>query len=321
MLDHKAITLSQQIAVHAQAAPGCFASVCYPVKLGSLPSNGFGGSSLAIAINAAFQGTRKGFHLYSVTGYFIRPAKTDRKLFCQVETIRKSKSFETKEIRLTQEYENGDSKICLIALADFHLMDLKSMVAFSTPPELASLPLPISTREQSQKNLSQGSFPSSDLYHETEKFIEMKSLSPNTGRFNSRIHEKERLIGKLSTPSPQPIPIHAERFRARHPLHSEAEQISALAFYMDKGLAYIPALHNGYHPSQANACASLDFSLRFFEHDFNLEDWHYTEQKSVVASNARVYSEGRVWDSNGRILACMTQQTILRGASEIKARF
>lgn len=117
-----------------------------------------------------------------------------------------------------------------------------------------------------------------------------------------------------------PQAIHAERFRTRDPLHGEAEQISALAFYMDKDLAYIPALHYGYHPSQAKACASLDFSLRFFEHEVKLEDWHYTEQKTLVANHAMAYSEGRVWDSRGRLLASMTQQTILRPDSGIKSR-
>lgn len=90
---------------------------------------------------------------------------------------------------------------------------------------------------------------------------------------------------------------------------------------MDKGLGYIPALHKGYHPSQASACASLDFSLRFFEHEFDLEDWNYTEQKNFVASHARAFNEGRVWESSGRILACMTQQTILCWESEIKSRY
>jgi acyl-CoA thioesterase len=89
---------------------------------------------------------------------------------------------------------------------------------------------------------------------------------------------------------------------------------------MDKGLAYIPALNNGYHPSEASVCASLDVSLRFFEHEFNLEEWHYTKQSSFVANHARVYSEGRVWDSNGRLLASMTQQTILLPNSKTESR-
>lgn len=316
MFDHKAITLSQQIVVHS-LSPGRFASVCHPSGLGSLSSTGFGGSSLAIAISAAFQESRSDFHLYSIGGYFIRPAKTDRKLFCHVENVRKSKSFETREIRLTQEHEDGNTKICLIALADFHVLEPKSMVAFSTAPELVTLPACIS--EQSLQNPPQDSCSGSDLYHDIEKFIETQTLYPGTSPVNLRIHEQEGLTGKLTKPFPQSI--HTERFRVRNPLYDEAEQISALAFYMDKGLAYIPALHHGYHPSEANACASLDFSLRFFEHELNLNDWHYTEQKSFVANHSRVYSEGRVWDSKGRLLASMTQQTILRPNSEIKSRF
>ncbi|PLB52238.1 hypothetical protein P170DRAFT_444272 [Aspergillus steynii IBT 23096] len=316
MVNSEAITLSQQIAVHS-LSPGCFASVCHPARLGSLTSTAFGGSSLAIAISAAFQQSRRDFHLYSIAGYFIRPANTDRKLFCQIENVRKSKSFETREIRLTQEDEHGIRKICLIALADFHIVEPRSMVSFATAPELITLPE--TTSEQPLKGPSQASCSGIDLYQDIEKFIEMKPLSPGHGLFHSPIHKQGMLTSNL--PPPFPWPIHAERFRARSPLFGEAEQISALAFYMDKGLAYIPALHHGYHPSEADACASLDFSLRFFEHGLNLEEWHYTEQKGFVANHARVYSEGRVWDSKGRLLASMTQQTILRPNPRIKSRF
>ncbi|CAG8064124.1 unnamed protein product [Penicillium salamii] len=317
MLNHKAMALRQQIAVHS-LTPGCFASVCYPARLGSLTTTGFGGSSLAVAISAAFQESRGDFHLYSIAGYFLRPVKTDRKLFCHVEILRKSKSFETREIRVTQEYENGVSKICLIALADFHLMELKSMVTFSTAPELVSLPAP--TNEQSLQDNTHDSCSGHDLYQDIENLIEMQplGLSPGIDPVSPRLHEQAAIENDSNPPAPRSI--HAERFRARSSLNSEAEQISALAFYMDKGLAYIPALHHGYHPSEADTCASLDFSLRFFEHEIDLEDWHYTEQKSIVANHARVYSEGRVWDSKGRLLASMTQQTILRPSSDLKPR-
>ncbi|CAI7678882.1 unnamed protein product [Penicillium pancosmium] len=246
MRQHKAATLSQQIAVHS-VSPGCFASICHPARLGSLTSTSFGGSSLAIAISAAFQESRRNFHLYSISGYFIRPAKTDRKLFGHVEN----------------EYEDGTSKICLVALADFHVMEPRSMVAFSTAPELTILP--VTSNKQSLDNPSQLSCSDNDLYHDIERFVEMQPLSLNTAPVDSRIHDQER-FATFSAKS-----IHTERLRARGHLQNEAEQISALSFYMDKGLAYIPALNNGYHPSEASACASLDFSLRFFEHHFNLE--------------------------------------------------
>jgi hypothetical protein len=69
-----------------------------------------------------------------------------------------------------------------------------------------------------------------------------------------------------------------EVFRISGPLGIEADSVSALAFFMDKGLAYIPVLHSGYDLWQASACATLDFSIWVFTHSLNLE-LHIAEQK------------------------------------------
>ena len=183
------------------------------------------------------------------------------------------------------------------------------MAVYSTPPELMSL----SGSRPGRFTPAPAQVPSStrDLYQEIEQFIEIEPLTPSSrGTTESGQATSNSPSNKLDNPSP--LAIHAEKFRARGPLGNEAEQVSGLAFYMDKGLGYIPALHCGYRPSDASACATLDFALRVFDHEVDLQDWHVTEQRSIVAYNARAYSEGRVWDSRGRLLACMTQQTILR---------
>lgn len=308
MLDSKAITLSQQVAVRP-LGPGRFTSVLCPTRLGSLTSTAFGGSCLAIAASAAYQQIGENFHLYSISGHFIRPAMTDRKLFCQVENIRNSRSFRTREVRVTQEADDGLSRLCLIALADFHVEEPRSMAVYSTSPEAMSLPG--SHPGRSTPTPAQAASSTRDLYREIEKFIEIEPLTPS-GRGTTEFGQETSSSPSRKLDKPSPLAIHAERFRARGPLENEAEQVSGLVFYMDKGLAYIPALHCGYQPSDASACATLDFALRMFDHEVDIQDWHVTQQRSIVAYNARVYSEGRVWDSRGRLLACMTQQTILR---------
>jgi acyl-CoA thioesterase len=114
--------------------------------------------------------------------------------------------------------------------------------------------------------------------------------------------------------------VSAERFRVHEALLTEADRIAALAFYMDRGLAYIPANHSGYSLSQASACATLDFALRILTHEVDLQNWHVSERQTYGAGNARAFSEGRVFNVDGRLLASMTQKTILRpkkGSSRI----
>lgn len=130
-------------------------------------------------------------------------------------------------------------------------------------------------------------------------------------------------ITRFTTAHPLPTPtsrlhdapsrISAERFHVPTPLSSEAEQIAALAFHMDKGLAFIPVSHSGHMLSQVGACATLDFSMRLSTHRVDLSRWHTMEQKTIVAGNARALSEARVWDDvGGKLVGTMSQQTILR---------
>ncbi|KAE8131088.1 thioesterase-like superfamily-domain-containing protein [Aspergillus pseudotamarii] len=292
------ITFNQQIAVEA-LGPNLYGSVMPPTSMGVLASYAYGGNTLAVAVNAAYQTVQSSFHLYSICGHFVRAAKTDRRLICQIERVRETRTFQTRIIRVSQEADDGSAQLCFIASADFHIEEPRSMVIYSTLPQ-TKLPL-----SDTVISLTAAQTPTEHgLYQNIERFLDMQpvTLAAST---NEEVEERK-------SSSSAPSKFSAERFRAQTPLRSEAEQISALAFYMDKGLAYIPANHSGYPLTEASACASLDFSLRLFTHEIDLRRWHLSEATTSVAGNARAFSEGRVWDENGRLLASMTQQTLLR---------
>ncbi|KAB8264308.1 thioesterase-like superfamily-domain-containing protein [Aspergillus pseudonomiae] len=290
------VTLDRQIAVEP-LGPDSYMSAMPPTRMGSLASYAYGGNTLAIAVNAAYQTVQASFHLYSICGHYIRAARTDRRLICQIERVRDTRTFQTRVIRVSQEGNDASTQLCFIASADFHIEEPRSMVTYSTLPQ-TSLPLSntgISTiPPQGPKEHG--------LYQNLERFLDMQPIA-----VAASMKEEEQ-----KGPSSAPSRFSAERFRVQAPLESEAEHISALAFYMDKGLAYIPANHSGYALTDASACATLDFSLRLFTHGIDLRQWHLTEATTSVAGNARAFSEGRVWDENGRLVASMTQQTLLR---------
>jgi len=56
----------------------------------------------------------------------------------------------------------------------------------------------------------------------------------------------------------------------------------------------------------------LDFALRVFSNDVDFSAWHFKEMKTSVGAEGRTYSEARMWDENGSMVASMTQQSILR---------
>ncbi|KAL5001780.1 Thioesterase/thiol ester dehydrase-isomerase [Aspergillus recurvatus] len=286
-------SLKDQIAVEPVDTDR-YRSVLPPIRMGDLADWAYGGNILAIAVQAAYATVTTGQHLYSISGYFVRPASPSQRLICRVERMRDTRTFQTRQLRVVQSRGKAE-QLCLIATADFHIDEPDEMVNYSARPQI---PVPSSPAAETETENT----PEPGLYRILDMLMEVRPHSASgDGKDVSDI-------------------VSAERFRVHGALHTEADRIAALAFYMDRGLAYIPANHSGYSLSKASACATLDFALRVLTHHVNLQDWHVAERQTCGAGNARALSEGRAFDGDGRLLAIMTQTTILRpkkGASRI----
>ncbi|KAL6234526.1 hypothetical protein BDW75DRAFT_212134 [Aspergillus navahoensis] len=278
-------SLKDQIAVET-IDNDQYRSVLPPIRMGDLADWAYGGNILAIAVQAAYATVTAGQHLYSISGYFVRPASPTQKLICRVERIRDTRTFQTRQLRVVQSGAKVEH-LCLIATADFHIDEPDEMVNYSARPRL---PVPSSPAAEAEREDT----PEPGLYRILDMLMEVRPHSGN---------RDEREVSDI---------VSAERFRVHGALHNEADRVAALAFYMDRGLAYIPANHSGYSLSQASACATLDFALRVLTHHVDLQGWHVSERQTSGAGYARALSEGRAFDGNGRLLAIMTQTTILR---------
>ncbi|RAH67578.1 thioesterase family protein [Aspergillus aculeatinus CBS 121060] len=287
------VTLEEQLAVEALGLDR-FVSCLPPTRMGDLADWAYGGNILAIAISAAYATIKPCHHLYSLTGHFVRPASPSLQLICQVERIRDTRIFQTRHLRVYQESPTGE-QLCLVATADFHIEETLEMVNYSTRPHSThadAVPAAIAR------------VPESGLYKYINRFMEVQPL-PATDR-----KTEGDITGIIS----------AERVRLQTPLGSESAQLAALAFYMDRGLAYIPANHAGRSLLDASACATLDFALRVMTHRVDVGEWMVSEQQTCAAGGARAVSEGRVFDDGGRLVAVMTQTTILRPKMGGKAK-
>jgi acyl-CoA thioesterase len=89
---------------------------------------------------------------------------------------------------------------------------------------------------------------------------------------------------------------------------------------MDGFLSFLPLAHNRMFLDDAAACSSLDFALRLFVVDLKVDDWNLREMKTVCGGNGRTYTEGRLWDQQGKLIASMTQQAVLRPKQNVPAR-
>ncbi|KAL3441167.1 Thioesterase/thiol ester dehydrase-isomerase [Aspergillus insuetus] len=300
-------SLKEQITVEPiDIDVDCYRSIVPPLCMGSLANWAYGGNILAIAVSAAYATVSPGQHMYSISGYFVRPASPLHTIICRVERVRDTRTFQTRHLRVLQTGGKGEDEseqLCLIASADFHIDEPAHtvMVDYTMSPQLPIPSVPVAGIPR-EKTLEPG------LYSVLDQMMEIHPHGTS---------QRPRTTSEKETADPTTI-ISAERLRLRpetgtpEQANTEADRIAALAFYMDRGLAYIPANHSGYSLGQASACATLDFALRFVSHDVDLRKWHIGERQTIGAGNARALSEGRIFSMGGRLLASMTQTTILR---------
>lgn len=278
----------------------------------------YGGCTTALAVNAACKTVAPNFHLYSVLGYFLGPSLTDRHVKCFVHHSRDTKSFATRRVVLSQLLDNGTDRKCLELIADFQIREPATAMEF-LPPTIrqykppTEIPSTIQLRDQfvSQKKLSQkqGSM-LDDMFALQGKFWEQHPCPEGvTGQnmmgFGKALATDQDHLGITEKFS-------AEWMRAKGDLPTEADQVSALAFNMDGGLSFIPLIHDHQFLEDVGACSSLDFALRIFTDKLDMTGWHVKERKAIAGEGGRTYSEARIYDARGNLVAIESQQSIMR---------
>jgi acyl-CoA thioesterase len=76
---------------------------------------------------------------------------------------------------------------------------------------------------------------------------------------------------------------------------------------------YLCAAHRFFNV--VSAVSTLEFALRFFSPP-NPNEWVLHEQHTENGGGARTFSTGRLWDRDGRCVASMSQQSIMRARAE-----
>lgn len=311
-----ATTLAEHVSL--QKVHDHYVSTHLPQKMGNLAPIAYGGYAIAFAIHAACNTTPDGFHLYSVFGHYLRPASTEANLICTPVKLRQSKSFVTYRVAVEQkDPSTGRLHLCMELLADFH-RDEPSLLTFSSEPT---------------KNYShwRDCVPSDRLVEDWAKagkisesqfkaFNTLFGLSRDVyeGRLCPEGVTAQNLMGMAKTVKTTQEELSptakssGDWLRVKHPLQTEGEQMASLGFVMDGVLAFLPLAHNHMFFEDAGACSSLDFALRIFTPRPKMDEWHLREIINHHAGNGRTYSESKLWDEGGNLVASMTQQSILR---------
>jgi len=287
--------------------------------MGNTAPIAYGGCTLGIAAASAYATVKPGYHAYSMLGLFIGPALTDRRLLTSVRRVRDTRTFATRQIEVSQILDSGERRLCLTMTADFQVLE-PALMSYSAPPlREYSRPDDVpSIQETRDAMVSEGKISPAlakthaSMFGLTASLFETRSAPE--GVFAQNLYGLAKSLPTSQDGLPLTQRTSGDWIRARpdQGVESEGERMAVMAFLMDGAISFAPLSHDRKFFDDAGACSSLDFALRFFRPDVELEGWHLRELRTVAGDAGRTYSESRLWDEEGRMVCSMTQQCILR---------
>lgn len=315
-------TLKEQLAVH-EIASGEFVSHSPPGRMGNSLPIAYGGCTMGVAVAAACATVPESHRLYSLVGHYLGPGRLGLNMRCTVHSTRTTKTFATRRVEVKQTAPDGTSRVCMELVADFHVEE-PAALTYSAPPcrkysgpeaspdlqRLSKILLGSGQISQSQAEMASAT----GMFGLMEKFFDTRHPTEGVAGQN--------LFGIAKHMPTDQDPLHitdktsAEWIKTLALLESRAEKMAALAFVLDGALSFTPMAHSGLWFEDIGVASTLDFALRLFVPDVDLSDWHLRERNAVAAAVGRQYSESRMWDQKGHLVASMTQQSILRPRSE-----
>lgn len=319
-----AITFQEQIAIE-EVGPGQYISKALPGLMGNMLPIAYGGCTLGVATHAAYATVPSSHSLYSLVGHFLGPATTTEKYHCTVHTTRDTKTFATRRIEVSQQQPDGRKRVCMELLADFQVKE-PALFTYSAPsahkysgPDQG---LTIDTIRHAAVAEGKMTQARSDAFQRTFSLME---------RYFETRHCPEGISGqnlmgflKHNATTQDHLPItekgSGDWVRLLKPLPTPGERAAAAVFMLDGGVSFVPLTHDHLWLNDAGACSTLDFALRIFVPDIELDRWHLKEKRTTAAGFGRTYSEARMWDEQGNMVASMSQQSIMRPKLMLKAK-
>ncbi|MEL7162851.1 MAG: acyl-CoA thioesterase II [Bacteroidota bacterium] len=249
----------------------------------------FGGQVMAQALSAAMQTVPEDRFVHSLHGYFVLPGDLDIPIIFEVDRIRDGGSFTTRAVKAVQ---NG--------AAIFHLT--------------ASFQL-----DQ----------PGYDHQAEMPRVLphtEVPSYDDMAKQFGDQLPENIRRILSIERPIEfRPVeflnPFAQEKYepvrnvwlRARGEMtEKRRDHELVLAYASDYNLLTTAIFTHGRAIDHRNLqIASLDHAM-WFHRRFRADEWLLYSIDSPSASGARGFTRGHIWDTEGKLVASVVQEGLMR---------
>jgi len=249
----------------------------------------FGGQVLAQALNAASRTVSDDRFVHSLHGYFILPGDIKEPIRYEIDPIRDGRSFTTRRVVA---FQKGKAIFNMAASFQLEQEGLEHQI------EMLNVPPPESLT----------SF--SEIFKRFAKEFNYKPF----GLFDPNAPIEVRPVEDINpfNPGKRP-PFRHLWFRSRNSL-SDDKNIHRyiLAYASDFNLLLTAILpHNVELYKGKLKLASIDHAM-WFHRDFRADDWLLYAIDSPSASNARGFCRGSIFSRDGRLIASVTQEGLIR---------
>lgn len=252
----------------------------------------YGGQVLGQALAAATRTVPPERKAHSLHAYFLRPGDATRPIVYEVDPIRNGLSFSTRRVKAVQK-----GRAIFNMSASFHVVE----PGFDHQSRAPRVPGP------------EGLAPDVEIYRN----IAHRFPEPARTKFLCPQPIEVRQVEPMNPFEPEKRdPVRYLWFRAigRMPDDLSIHQY-LLAYASDYGLVITSLYPHGQSYWQPDMrVASLDHAM-WFHRDFRMDDWLLHEMTSPSAFRARGMAEGKIYSRDGKLVASVTQEGLIRRKS------
>ncbi|MCX7550929.1 acyl-CoA thioesterase [Xanthomarina sp. F2636L] len=253
--------------------------------------NVFGGQVLAQAINAAYRTITNNRILNSMHAYFLEAGNLELPINYQVSTMRDGGSFSVRRVTASQK-----DTVIFILSASFHKDEKGYEHQIKMNPDIIQ---PENLASWSDILEQYGSM----LPQKTKTFLEI----PRPVEFKPTAIPNP--FDKKDLPPYTDIWFKLKGDTSQLDLPTKQKLLTYISDYNILSVAIQP------HASKAHwgnlQTASLDHSMWYFR-DFDLDDWMLFSLESPSTSNARGFARGNIFTRDGKLVASVTQEGLMR---------
>jgi len=251
----------------------------------------FGGQVLGQALSAAEQ-TVEGRAAHSMHAYFLRPGDMQQPIIYEVERIRNGRSFSTQRVVALQH-----GRPIFNMAASFQI----SEPGVEHQAQMPQLPGPEGLPDKTElgKRAAQTAPDAVRQYLTHRRTIEIRPIDP-VDPLQPEVRPPQRAVW-LRVPCSLP--------------DNPAIHRAALAYASDYSLLGTALLPHGLSFLQRQVqAASLDHAM-WFHREFRVDEWLLYVMDSPSASNARGLSRGSFFSRDGKLVASVAQEGLMRKIS------